>query len=215
MSRDQDVKQAVGEHVIEALVMYVRLEIPMPSTLSKDWFFFVTDEKLRMTLSETLYGAMWVYRVGKVFATNREELQAHLRTQLINYGAICEAVLEYAVLQGAKQKALKGKKWGFRDEKMTQKLKWGSPPANLPKGTNFAWTIRIAIDEGVIQQDIETELTKLRELRNSIHLSKKAADSLDYEPKQTKDAFDLMKLTVDQSKGWLASIARDVREIKQ
>lgn len=211
MTRDQDVNQAVGERVIEALVAYARLEIPTPSTLSTQWFQFVTDEKLRTTLSETLYGAMWVYRVGKVFATNREELQAHLRTQLINYGAMCEAVLEYAVLQGAKQKMLKGRKWEFRDEQMTQKLKWGSPPANLPRGTNFAWCIRIAIDEGVIQPDIEKDLTKLRELRNSIHLSKKAADSFDYEPKQSRDAFYLMKMTVDQSKNWLVNITNDLR----
>lgn len=154
MARDQDINQAVGARVIESLVTYARLEIPTPSELSNEWFLFVTDEKLRTILSETLYGAMWVYRVGKVFATNREELQAHLRTQLINYGAICEAVLEYSILQGAKNKAFKGESWKFRDEKKKQKLNWGSPPANLPKETNFAWCIRISTEEGTINPDV-------------------------------------------------------------
>lgn len=207
MARHQDINQAVGARVIESLVTYVRLEIPTPSDLSNEWFLFVTDEKLRTILSETLYGAMWVYRVGKVFATNQEELQAHLRTQLINYGAICEAVLEYSILQGAKKNAFKGESWKFRDKKEKQKLTWGSPPANLPKETNFAWCIRISTAEGTISPEVEKKLNKLREIRNSIHLNKKAAENLDYEPQQSKDAFELMKLVVDQSRNWLAGIA--------
>lgn len=209
MSRDQDVNRAVGERVIDSLVNFARQEIPTPNNLSNDWFLFVTDEKLRTILSETLYGAMWVYRVGKVFASNREELQAHLRTQLINYGAICEAILEYAILQVAKHHAFKGDSWKFRDEKKQQKLTWGTPPANLPRFTNFSWCIRVAVDEGGIRQNEERALTKLRELRNSIHLSNKAIENIDYEPKQSKEAFELMKLVVEQSRDWLSRIAID------
>lgn len=207
MARDQDISQAVGERVIDSLVTFARQEIPTPNDLSNDWFLFVTDEKLRTTLSETLYGAMWVYRVGKVFASNREELQAHLRTQLINYGAICEAVLEYTILQGAKREALKGDCWKFQDEKKKNKIKWGAPPANLPKGVNFSWCIRVAMDEGIIKTEVEKELTKLREIRNSIHLSKKATEGINHEPKQSKDAFELMKQLVEQSRIWLHNIA--------
>lgn len=206
MARDQDINHAVGERVIDSLVTFARQEIHTPSTLSNEWFQFVTDEKLRSTLSETLYGAMWIYRVGKIFATNREELQAHLRTQIINYGAICEALLEYAILHGVRHKALKQDSWKFQDENMKQKLTWGHPPTNLPKRTNFAWCIRISIDEGIIQSEIEKDLTKLRNIRNSIHLSKKAADGLNYEPKQSKDAFELTKSVVDQTRVWLSGI---------
>ena len=206
MARDHDISQAVGERVIDSIVAFARQEIPTLNDLSNDWFLFVTDKKLRTILSETLYGAMWVYRVGKVLASNREELQAHLRTQLINYGAICEAVLEFTILQGAKRNALKAESWKFRDEKKKSKLIWGNPPANLPRETNFSWCIRVSMDEGIIKTEVEKELTKLREIRNSIHLSKKATESIDYEPKQSKDAFELMKQVVDQSKLWLSNI---------
>jgi hypothetical protein len=213
MARDQDINQAVGERVIDSLVAFARQKIPTPSELSQKQFLFVTDEKLRAILSETLYGAMWVYRVGKVLASNREELQAHLRTQLINYGAICEAILEYTILHGAKRKVLKGENWKYRDEKRKIKLNWGNPPANLPRETNFAWCIRVSTEEQIIKPEVEKELTKLREIRNTIHLSKKAAESIDHEPKQSKEAFELTTLVVDQSRDWLTSIATDLDEV--
>lgn len=204
MTREQ-INHETGKRIIDVLVTYARQDIPSPSELSQssEWFQFVSDEKLRLTLAETLYGALWVYRVGKLFATDRDELQAHLRTQIINYGAICEAVLEFTILQGAKFNLLKGAGWRFRDEKQNNKLKWGSPPANLPKEVSFAWCIRVAKEEGVIESGVEIELNRLRNTRNSIHLNKKATESLDYEPKQSKEAFELMKAVVDQARKWL------------
>jgi hypothetical protein len=85
-----------------------------------------------------------------------------------------------------------------------QKLKWGSPPAKLPKGTNFSWSIEVAKDESIFDEEISKLAHKLRDSRNSIHLSKKALENIEYEPTQSKEAYQTLKTVIEKSQLWLA-----------
>lgn len=198
------INEEIGGLILSLLTTYAKEGIASPEKLSIEVFGFIKDEKLQNNLAETLYGATWVYSIGKLLAKDKHELQSHLRTQIINYGAVCEAVLEYVILEGAKAKVLQGERWQYQDEKMKQKLKWGSPPANLPKGTNFSWCIAVAKDESIFDEEISKLAHKLRDSRNSIHLNKKALENIEYEPTQSKEAYQTLITVIEKSQLWLA-----------
>ena len=194
----------IGKRVLDLLTDYVKERIAPPMELSSEKFGFVKDRKLRENLAETYFGATWVYSIGRLLARDKQELQAQLRTQIINYGAVCEAILEYAILEGAKKSSFQGELWKYRDEKKKENLRWGNPPANLPKGINFAWCIAVAKDELIIDEKVAKLADKLRNLRNTIHLSKKALENIEYEPPQSKEAYQTLNLVIEQSQKWLA-----------
>ncbi|MEH8183193.1 hypothetical protein [Aeromonas allosaccharophila] len=92
--RKNELVADVGNRLLDALTQHVREDIAAsPAEMADTHFSFIQDENLKQRLIETLYGAKCVYSIGKLLATENQELQAHVRTQLINFGAICEAVL--------------------------------------------------------------------------------------------------------------------------
>ncbi|NBQ39917.1 MAG: hypothetical protein EBU34_09070 [Alphaproteobacteria bacterium] len=197
---------SIGDRLLKELIEYAREDVAeTPTEIGVNHFAFVLDPKLKNRMAETLYGAKWVYSVGKLLATEQQELQAHVRTQVINYGAICEAVLEYTIIEAAKMKLLAGKHWKFSSINMKAKAKWGNPPANLPKGTNFAWMVAVAVEEKFIDTELEKQVTKLRELRNTIHLTNKEWSDETNQPKQSKDSHNTLGAVLKSVEVWLKS----------
>ncbi|WP_429066522.1 hypothetical protein [Aeromonas bestiarum] len=202
--RKNELVADVGNRLLDALTQHAREDIAAsPAEMADTHFSFIQDESLKQRLAETLYGAKWVYSIGKLLATENQELQAHVRTQLINFGAICEAVFEYAILDAAKMKVLVGEQWKYSDLNKKNKIRWGSPPANLPRGTNFAWMVAVAFEESMIDADLEKRVTKLRELRNTIHLTHRDWSGDTNQPKQSKESHDTLEAVLKRVAQWL------------
>ncbi|WP_339331982.1 hypothetical protein [Aeromonas caviae] len=201
--RKNELVADVGNRLLDALTQHVREDIAAsPAEMADTHFSFIQDENLKQRLIETLYGAKWVYSIGKLLATENQELQAHVRTQLINFGAIFEAV---SILDAAKMKVLFGEQWKYSDLNKKNKIRWGSPPANLPRGTNFAWMVAVAFEEGMIDADLEKRVTKLRELINTIHLTHWGWSGDTNQPKQSKVSHDTLEAVLNSVAEWLGN----------
>ena len=204
--RKNELVADVGNRLLDALTQHAREDIAAsPAEIADTHFSFIQEESLKQRLAETLYGAKWVYSIGKLLATENQELQAHVRTQLINYGAICEAVFEYAILEAAKMKSLAGEHCKYSDFNKKNKIRWGTPPVNLPRGTNFAWMVAVASEEGMIKVDLERRVTKLRELRNTIHLTHRDWSGDTNQPKQSKESHDTLEAVLISVSEWLGN----------
>ena len=204
--RKNELVANVGNRLLDALVKHAQEDIAVsPAEIADTHFSFLQDETLKTRLAETLYGAKWVYSIGKLLATERQELQAHVRTQVINYGAVCEAVLEYTIIDAAKMKKLTGEKRKFSNINKRSKAKWGSPPVNLPKGTNFAWMVAVATEERIIDTDLEKRIMKLRTLRNTVHLTNKDWSDETNQPKQSKESYETLEAVLESVARWLGS----------
>jgi len=53
----------------------------------------ISNAELRQTIAEAVYGARWIYKLGLVLLVKDDELLAHARAQIMEYGAACEAIL--------------------------------------------------------------------------------------------------------------------------
>jgi hypothetical protein len=121
-----------------------------------------------------MFEARWVYKLGLTLIVKDEEQTAHVRFQIMCYGAICEGLLHDVFEHAHAHNLLAGKCWRHHDPPVCKKP-IASPTTVLRK--NFKQLNEIANEEGIVNHTLYMALESLRTARNTIHSKVLAAYS--------------------------------------
>lgn len=201
------IQEQFGSRVIEAFASFARDDLEDSTTLETTTFNHVSDRRLRKELSQVFYGARWIYKLGLALLTRNEERAAHVRAQIVDYAAVCEALLSYCVSHAIRNRCMSGALHLWQDPVgKTKPINWNvtSPDRQLSKQSMW-WLIKVSQDSHIITAQLETELQWLREQRNTVHLRARASLGPTAFLNQSKRAFEATVNTVAQSKAWKAA----------
>lgn len=178
------IQEKFGQAAIDAFVEFCRADIRSVAELEADEFSHVTDQALRRYVAQTFYGARWLYKLGLGVLVQGDEAIAHVRTQVIDYGSICEALLSDCILHGIQHNAMMGTKYLTKDCRRVgsrNAIRWVPATAQTKMGNRtFWWLIEVAGDEGVFTPTQKGAVTKLRKLRNTVHITELATTQARY-----------------------------------
>lgn len=199
---DDKIKIKFGAAVIQALTEFARTGIPDPAKMDANWFEHIQDKTVREAVCDTFYGARWHYKTGLALLVEKKEQYAHVRAQVIDYASICETLLVEMIIHGIAKAKLAKQQYQFMDFQQTKKLYWKTGVRTKAEKQSFAWYIRVAKEEGIIDAQLATDLEGIRTLRNTVHITERAKKSNAYSLKVSDDAFRIMQRTINQTKSW-------------
>lgn len=198
------IQEQFGDQVIEIFSEFARRDLPTLDSLQKDTFSYVTDPKLRLTLSQVFYGSRWMYKLGLALLVANEERAAHIRAQIVDYASIAEALLSHCIKHALKAGHTSGDAHEWRDPDTRSKpLRWR--PATIDttlRRQSFWWLVRVAKDFAIIDSSLADDLQWLREERNLVHVRERAAVGSQAYLNQSKKAFDILLETIKATKHW-------------
>lgn len=198
------VQENFGEAIIKSVADFARLDLPTIAQLTANEFSHVSDQALREGLAETFYGARWIYKLGLALLVKDAEQMAHVRTQIMDYGAVCEGLLSDCILHAIRTNKMNGQKYQFKDiQNMRGNINWQVQDqlAQLSKQT-FFWHIDIARDEGMIDQSLQSRLHNMRRERNTVHVRARTHKAF---VGTSKALFDTTLKAIQQTKAWRAA----------
>lgn len=199
------IQEQFGERVIASFTDFAREDLDDPETLEASSFDHVSDAKLRRELAQVFYGARWIYKLGLALLTKEEERAAHVRAQIVDYAAVCEALLSFSLAHALSRGYAAGTayKWNNPDQQRDQTA-WNlaSPERTLSKRSMW-WLICIARDFGIVTTNLGKDLQWLREQRNTVHLRARASLGPTAFLNQSRRAFKATTTTIRQTKSWL------------
>ncbi|WP_146190573.1 hypothetical protein [Marinicauda salina] len=166
------VQENFGNRIIEAVHQFSKEDLRSVDELKQNEFSHVADNQLQDTLAVTLYGTRWIYKLGLALLVKNAEQLAHVRAQVMDYGAICEGLLSDALHQSITNDLMSGEKYKFRDCRNLKKpINWKvKDKLNQLSRQSFFWHIEIAKDEGIIDEAIQSRLHSMRKERNTVHM---------------------------------------------
>jgi hypothetical protein len=175
--QEESVREALGDKLMEAVQSFARRDMDSVADLENKHFRFVKDASLREQIAKTFYGARWLYKLGLALLARDEELGAHVRAQVTDYGAVAEALLSYAIGFSIKHGRIKGDRYKWSNYVSRSKpIAWDARrPESALEAQSFAWLIEIAFDFGIIDKALKVDLHWLRDQRNTVHLRKLAS----------------------------------------
>ncbi|MBS1583025.1 MAG: hypothetical protein JST66_12575 [Bacteroidetes bacterium] len=174
-------------------------------------FPHIANAELKEVLSDTLYGARWLYKLGLALFVQSPLINAHVRAQVIDYGAICEAILGDMVAQGIRLHGMRGDVYLSKLDpggRIGATLDWTRDIEATLKKQNFFWLIRVARNEGMLDEDLKRRLDELRTHRNTVHLMEKARTDTNYVVNLSRRAFNTLLKTIEQTKAWQRDMNR-------
>lgn len=201
------IQEQFGSRVIEAFASFARDDLDDPAHLEANTFNHVSDARLRRELSQVFYGARWIYKLGLALLTRDEERAAHVRAQIVDYAAVCEALLSYCLSHAIRNGHMTGTLHLWVDPVTQQKrIQWNvnAPDRQLSKQSMW-WLAKVAHDSRIIPQRLEADLQWLREQRNTVHLRARASLGPTAFLNQSKRAFEATIETVTRTKAWKAT----------
>lgn len=200
------IQEQFGQEIIDAMARFAKRDIKEPAALAADEFSHVQDGALRTALSETLYGARWLYKLGLALLANNVEQFAHVRAQIIDYASIAEALLADLIVQAHGKGKLAGTQYERRYTRGTAPLKWNAAdPAETVSHTTFEWRIKVAHESGIIDSNLSGQLNGIRTRRNTVHLTEKVMAGVVYYAGLAKRSNEAMRETIRQTKAWAAA----------
>lgn len=203
---DKKIQEQFGQEIIEAMARFAKRDIKAATDLEEDEFSHVANGDLRKALSETLYGARWLYKLGLALLANNQEQFAHVRAQIIDYASICEALLADALVQAYAKGKILGDQSKWLDVKKRRKLIWNTTdPLKTVHATTFEWRITVAQESGIIDSRLAGELNKIRTKRNTVHLTSKVMMGVSYYAGLAKRTHEAMHKLINQTKTWVAA----------
>lgn len=204
------IQEKFGQVIIDGLTTFAQNGIPDPTKFDTNWFEHVQEKSVRDALCDTLYGARWIYKVGLALQVKDKELFAHVRSQVIDYVSVSETLLAEMIAHGHAKKKLTGKQWQFKDipfnaaDKPTKKIKWWNYTSSrhaVAKQT-FKWYMVVAEEEKIIDSALAASLEKMRQFRNTVHITERASAAANYSLGSSAEAFKIMQNTINQTKSW-------------
>jgi hypothetical protein len=205
----EKVPEQFGNAMIKAVREFAHNEIPDTVDLDENWFEHVKNVDTRNAICETYYGARWLYRIGLALLVSDIERFAHVRAQIIDYGSICEALLAEMIVHGLTIGIMTGTQYQYISATHIQKNKitFHTYRGGVAKQT-FWWCIAVAKEESIIDEYLEKELIKLRDMRNTVHLTEKIKaqkiNKRDYTLGESAVALKTLEKTIYQTKSWFA-----------
>ena len=179
-----NIQEQFGQAAIDAFVGFCRADIHSVADLEANDFSHIKDAALRKYVAQTFYGARWLYKLGLGVLVDGDEAIAHVRTQVIDYGSICEALLSDCILDGIQRNAMIGTKYLTTDCRQAgRRNSIGWIPATAQDEItkrSFWWHIEVAGDEQVLSSAQKGAVTKLRKLRNTVHITELATTQAQY-----------------------------------
>lgn len=166
------IQENFGEVVIQAIGQFAKADLPTVQYLEQNEFSHVADANLKRALAETFYGARWIYKVGLALLVKDEEQMAHVRAQILDYGAVSEGLLSDVILHGITTNRMRGQKHRFQDTRQLRRpINWNvqNKLEQLTK-QSFHWHIEVCLEENIIGNQIAARLHQMRAERNTIHL---------------------------------------------
>jgi hypothetical protein len=197
---DKPIQEQFGDAIIDAVRNFARADIYNIPQIEQNFFSHVTDDRLRRTLAETLYGARWIYKLGLALLVQDEEQLAHVRCQVIDYGSVCEGLLHDAIRQALRAGVMKGQKHLFSDTtNLRYPIDWKTDVDSTLDRQSFYWQIEIAADENIVDANLATRLHTLRKDRNTVHLRARTYQAF---INVSREAYQTFLDAVDQTRTW-------------
>jgi hypothetical protein len=160
----------------------------------------MSDDTLRRTLAETLYGARWIYRLGLALLVQDEEQMAHVRCQVIEYGSVCEGHLHDAIGHALYSSIMAGAKYQYSDTtNLRYLINWKTGIDIMLSKQSFHWQIEVAEEEAIVDAALAARPHNLRKDRNTVHLGTRTYQAF---LGTSRDAYQTLLDTVDQTRGW-------------
>lgn len=202
------IQQNFGEKIIEAVTDFAKNDIKSVADLEGDEFYHVSDRTLRKTLAETFYGSRWIYKLGLALLVRDVEQMAHVRAQVLDYGAVCEGLLSDALLHAIVTNRMQGQKYNFYNFNRTDAtINWNvQNKLRQISRQSFYWHIAVAFEESIINQPLYDSLDVMRKERNTVHMRARARGRAAYLGTSQR-LFDTTLQTVEQTKSWRAANA--------
>lgn len=199
------VQEAFGESIIKMIVDFVKNDLKSIADIEQDEFSHVKDAQLRRAISETFYGARWIYKLGLALLV-RDEIQiAHVRSQVVDYAAVCEGLLSDCILHGLNNERMKGKRFAFSDTvKLQGAINWNIQD-RLPelKKRSFYWNIEVSSEEDIISQKTTKKLHAMRKERNTVHLRERTYHAY---IGTSKSLFHTVMTVISDTKAWRSNV---------
>lgn len=204
--KQKSIQEQFGQELIDSIARFAKKDIKTAEQLEHNEFKHVVDQELRQALAETLYGARWLYKLGLASLANGNEQSAHVRVQVIDYASICEALLADMIEQGYANQRLLGEQCNYFDTRKRNKMRWSIPPKASIHSTTFEWRIIVAHDSKIIDSSLANELHRIRDQRNTVHLTLKIREGVAYYVGMAKRAHKAMHQLIVQSQKWAAHL---------
>ena len=163
------VQTELGDAMIRAIKAFALKDIESVEDLRNGIFSHIDNLNLKNEIAERMYGARWIYKMGLVVLAENQELQAHIRAQVMEYGSVCEGLLKDAISYGLSHNALHGTQKDFFDKKKIKPITWSVNRESGVAKQNLSWLLLVATEEAIINQDLSKNLNKLRYARNKVH----------------------------------------------
>lgn len=203
---DKKIQEQFGQEIIDAMARFAKKDIKAAVDIEADDFSHVANADLRKALSETLYGARWLYKLGLALLANNQEQFAHVRAQIIDYASICEALLADILVQAYQKGKITGPQSAWFDIKKKRKMVWNTAdPFKTVNSTTFEWRIAVAHESGIIESVLAGELNMIRTRRNTVHLTLKVMMGVSYYAGLAKRTHEAMHKLITQTKAWVAA----------
>lgn len=201
------IQEILGERVITMVADFSRAELKDPDKLATDEFAHVSDLALRKALAQVFYGARWIYKIGLTLYVRDVERAAHVRAQIVDYASVCEALLSYCIKHAITSGHTVGDGYKWKDpDKKTRPLNWTSLSVDtILKKQTLWWIVIVAREFHIIKPGLATQLDRLREERNAVHIKQRIALGGPAYLTESKKAFGLVGDTVQQTKLWKAA----------
>jgi len=200
------IQEQFGQEIIDAMARFAKKDIRSAADLETNEFSHVSNPDMRRALSETLYGARWLYKLGLALLANNQEQFAHVRAQIIDYASICEALLADMIVQAKQKQLLAGTQYAFYDMRKTRRMNWNNAdPLQSVHGTTFEWRVTVAAESGIISQSLAARLHQIRTRRNTVHLTLKVMMGVTYYAGLAKRTHEAMHDLIRQTSAWAAA----------
>lgn len=198
------IQEQFGQAIINSVSEFARKDLDDVATLTGTLFYHVTDPTLRATLAETLYGARWIYKLGLALLVKDEEQMAHVRAQLIDYGAVCEGLLVDLIAHSVTRGHMTGALYKFNDVKnLKRPINWTVKDIQgQVTRQSFFWQIAVVEEENILSAPTIKRLDSLRDDRNTVHM---AARRFKAYLGRSHAAFNTLHQVITEAKVWKAA----------
>jgi hypothetical protein len=193
------IQEQFGQTIIDAFAGFARADLENVAALEARLFHHVSNAPLKRRLAETLYGARWIYKLGLALLVANEEQMAHVRSQILDYGAVCEGLL-HDMIDHALRVGMTGTRYTYKNPRLLT----GPYPTTPTQITNqsFFWMIEVAKDEHIINHNLYLALDRLRLERNTVHVHARGYRAF---LNTSRWAFGLVERVARQTQGWKAA----------
>lgn len=197
------VQENFGEKIIDAVTDFAKSDLKSVADLEANEFSHIADRHLRLVLAETFYGARWLYKLGLALMVRDAEQMAHVRAQVLDYGAVCEGLLSDALFHALNTNRMRGQKYRrYKFNRPRAIINWAVQDklGQLTRQT-FYWHIAVATEEDVIDAGLSSRLDTMRRERNTVHMRSRTHRAF---LGTSKALFDTTLETIRQTKEWRA-----------